>query len=182
MNAGRAVKRTRVMRANRSPVWLRALRVMLMLLALLAVLSLLVEVHPVRGHSMNPTLREGEWVLLWRGAYLLRAPAYGDLVACRFPGQDATWIKRVVGLPEDVLYGGEGTVYRNGAPLEEPYLGAPTPAFAAVKAWPEQYLLLGDHREDSLDSRHPGVGAVARERLTGRAVCVLWPPACWRWL
>ena len=179
MNAqGETARKTRVLRA---PRWLRAVCVPLVLAALILCLRLfLFDVRPVSGESMRPTLMEGEWVLVSRTVYSLRAPRYGELVVCHPKKIAETWIKRVVGLPDDILRAEDGVLYRNDLPVPEPYLATATTPFSPIKAWEDEYLLLGDHRESSADSRVAGIGAIKREELVGRAVLVIWPPSSWR--
>ncbi|MDR3051147.1 MAG: signal peptidase I [Oscillospiraceae bacterium] len=153
------------------------------LVLVLAAHLLLFDIRPVRGHSMAPILKEGQWVLIFKPAYVLSAPDYGQLVVCTFPGQRDLWIKRVLGRPGDMLRAQGGLVYRNGQPLAESYLfRTNTPDFPMLKAWDGQYLLLGDNRAESVDSRDPSLGAVPDDLLTGRAVLVIWPPSAWRTL
>ena len=156
-------------------------------LACLSVLVLLLVLHliffdmrPVEGHSMIPTLQEGEWVLVAKQSYLLRAPVYGELVVCQPAGSTSLWIKRVVGLPGDVLEARDGSLYRNGAPVQEPYLDVETPDFSPIKAWDGEYLLLGDDRADSQDSRLPNIGAIPHDEILGHAIFVFWPVNKWR--
>lgn len=175
------LQKIRLFRNRKSTALYRILFVLLILfVCLLVARVLLLDIRPVQGHSMLPTLREGEWVLVLKPAYLLSAPKYGEVVAFHPVSGDEDWIKRVVGLPGDVLSAQGGQVYRNGESIKEPYLAKETPDFSSVKAWDGEYLLLGDHREDSLDSRLPHVGAVPHEDIIGHAIFVIWPPAAWR--
>lgn len=175
------LQKYRLFRARQSTTLFRVLFVLLILfVCLLAIRMLLLDIRPVQGQSMLPTLHEGEWVLVLKPAYVLSAPQYGEVVAFHPVSGHEDWIKRVVGLPGDVLCAQGGQVYRNGASIEEAYLTEETPDFSSVKAWDGEYLLLGDHREDSLDSRLPHVGAVPHEDIIGRAIFVIWPPAAWQ--
>jgi signal peptidase I len=167
-------------RRRRTPAWLRVGSGVALLLGLVSMLRLLVfDIHPVKGQSMDPTLHEGEWVLIDKSAYSLRSPRYGELAVCAPPAVTDEWIKRIIGLPGDVLRAERGVLYRNGAPVQEPYLDERTPTFSAISSW-DGYLLLGDNRENSSDSRLSDIGAIPREALRGHAMCVIWPPAAWR--
>ncbi len=173
--------RTRMRRSGKPLAWHSTLTAVAIVLTLTWFVSALVlDIRPVHGESMQPTLRQGQWVLIIKPLYAMRAPQRGELAVCRFPGQSALWIKRVVGVPGDVLTAEGGCVLLNGQPLTEQYLAEPTPDFAPVKAWDHQYLLLGDHRSESFDSRDPTLGAVPKEALLGKAMCVIWPPDAWR--
>jgi len=84
-------------------------------------------------------------------------------------------IKRVVGLPGDVVEGKNGKLYRNNKPVAEPYLpkGTFTSDFGKVVIKPGYYWVMGDNREDSADSRV--FGQVPRSALVGRAILKVWP-------
>ncbi len=84
-------------------------------------------------------------------------------------------IKRVVGLPGDILEGRGGKLWRNGRPAAEPYLPPRTVTsdFGPVRIRPGHYWMMGDNREDSADSRY--FGQVPRSALVGRAFVKVWP-------
>jgi len=168
-------------RVRRPPVWLRPVSAISAVLAVLVLLhSVLFDVRPVQGESMEPTLHQGEWLLIFKPAFALREPRYGDLAVFIPSAADDAWVKRVVGLPGDVLHAESGQLYRNGEPVNERYLIETTPAFSAIKSWTNEYLVLGDHRMSSSDSREHVIGAIPRDCLLGRAAYVIWPPSAWR--
>ncbi|MCL2810714.1 MAG: signal peptidase I [Clostridia bacterium] len=168
-------------RIRRPPAWLRPVSALSAVLAIILLLyALVLDLRPVQGDSMEPTLHEGEWVLILRPSFALRGPKYGDLAVFIPAAVGDAWIKRVVGLPGDVLHAEEGRLYRNGEPVSEGYLAETTPAFSAIKSWSNEYLVLGDHRTNSSDSREQVIGAIPRNQLHGRAVYVIWPPSAWR--
>jgi len=168
-------------RVRKPPAWLRPVSAALAVLAVFALLHALVfDIRPVQGASMEPTLREGEWVLILRPGFALREPRYGDLAVFTPGVAGNAWIKRIVGLPDDVLHAEGGQLYRNGEPVSERYLAQATPPFSAIKAWHDEYLVLGDARMNSADSREPVIGSIPRGRLQGKPVYVIWPPSAWR--
>ncbi|MCL2544903.1 MAG: signal peptidase I [Clostridia bacterium] len=170
-------------RVRRPPAWLRPVSAVAAVLAVLFLLyTLMFDVRPVQGDSMEPTLFEGEWVLILKPGFALRVPRYGDLAVFTPEVTDDAWIKRVVGLPGDVLHAEGGQLYRNGEPVNEDYLAETTPAFSAIKSWAGEYLVLGDHRMNSSDSREHVIGAIPRDHLLGKAIFVVWPPSAWRLL
>jgi signal peptidase I len=151
---------------------------------------------------MEPTLDVGDRVVVNRLAYRLGDPGHGQVVVFLRPtGTDQpsssgplSWvrravaqglggtppgsedlIKRVVGLPGDVLEGRDGHVIRNGVEVAEPYLrpGTVTSEFKKVRIKPDHLWVMGDNREDSADSRT--FGQVHRSALVGRAVLTVWP-------
>ena len=168
-------------RVRRPPAWLRPVSAVSAVLAVLLFLyALMFDIRPVQGDSMEPTLREGEWVLILKPGFALRVPRYGDLAVFTPDVAEEAWIKRVVGLPGDVLHAESGQLYRNGEPVNERYLDEATPSFSAIKSWTDEYLVLGDHRMNSSDSREHVIGAIPRDHLLGKAIYVVWPPSAWR--
>lgn len=133
----------------------------------------------VDGFSMNPTLQNGEYILVNRLAYKTGVPERGDIIVFRFPsdeGQDL--IKRVIGLPGETVHIGDGIVTINGIRLEEPYI-AQTPLYQGEWVVPEGYLfVLGDNRNDSRDSHQWGLLPI--ENVIGKSVVIYWPPEEWK--
>ena len=131
----------------------------------------------VAGTSMQDTLCGGDIVLVTRFDYAAgQTPKRGDVVQCRFPGRSDTYIKRVVGLPgERVAYAG-GALTVNGAAVDEPYVSSPTGDFSVLLG-ADEYLVLGDNRMESYDSRMADMGAIGAAAFTGRVRLVVWPPA-----
>ena len=133
----------------------------------------------VDGFSMNPTLQDGEYILVNRLAYKIGHPVRGDIVVFSFPmdpKQDL--IKRVIGLPGESISVQDGKVMINGVPLEEPYIAAP-PIYNGTWEVPEgQLFVLGDNRNESKDSHEWGLLPV--ENVVGRAILIYWPPPQWQ--
>jgi signal peptidase I len=146
----------------------------------------LIQAFFIPSRSMEPTLDVGDRVVVNRLAYRLGEPAHGQVVVFLRPtGADPApagtppgsedLIKRVVGVPGDVLEGRQGRLWRNGRPVDEPYLrdNTFTSDFKRVRVRPDHYWVMGDNREDSADSRV--FGQVDRSALVGRAVLTVWP-------
>ncbi|HJR81706.1 MAG TPA: signal peptidase I [Anaerolineales bacterium] len=133
----------------------------------------------VDGFSMNPTLQNGEYILVNRLAYKLGEPVRGDIVVFSFPmdpKQDL--IKRVIGLPGETISVQDGKVLVNGLPLDEPYIAAP-PIYNNTWVVPEgQLFVLGDNRNESKDSHEWGM--LPMENVVGRAILIYWPPQEWK--
>jgi len=133
----------------------------------------------VDGFSMNPTLQDGEYILVNRLAYKIGNPVRGDIVVFSFPmdpRQDL--IKRVIGLPGESISVQDGKVMINGIPLEEPYIAAP-PIYNGTWEVPEgQLFVLGDNRNESKDSHEWGL--LPLENVVGRAILIYWPPPEWQ--
>ena len=134
----------------------------------------------VEGMSMSPTLKDKENLILDKISYRFRDPERYEIVV--FPPkykENTYYIKRVIGLPGETVQIRNGEVYIDGMRLEgdEAYGKIKDPGLAAEPflLGDEEYFVLGDNRNDSIDSREPEVGAVRREDILGRAFFRLWP-------
>jgi signal peptidase I len=145
----------------------------------LAVIIIVFFYQPVKveGTSMAPLLSDQERIFINKFAYRLGAIERGDVVVFWYPLDPAkSFIKRVVGLPNDLLEIREGRVYVNGRRLSEPYLPAEFKDFSGygpVHLRPAEYFLMGDHRASSNDSRM--FGPVPASYIYGKAVFAYWP-------
>ena len=128
------------------------------------------------GPSMQPNIYRGERVLMEKISYRLHPPRRGDVVVAERPDGEIALIKRVIGLPGEVIEVREGHVWINGELLDEPwvaYFGGP--GYPATRI-PDGYLfILGDNRPNSRDSR--AIGPVPLSTIRGRAWLIYWPPS-----
>lgn len=136
--------------------------------------TLVLPVLQISGESMEPTLNNGEIVVLVKTTKMKR----GDL--CGFSYNNKILIKRVIGLPGDeVNIDAEGTVYINGEALEEPYIADKALGECDIEfpyTVPEnEYFLMGDHRESSIDSRSSVIGCIKYEQIIGKIFWKIWP-------
>ncbi|HEY8425824.1 MAG TPA: signal peptidase I [Limnochordales bacterium] len=131
----------------------------------------------VQGQSMEPTLYDGERLLVDKLTYRLRDPQRGEVVVFRVPSDPSRrFIKRIIGVPGDVIEFQDGRVVLNGRVLRESYVLGPTLSGRTRQTVPPgRYFVLGDNRANSEDSRFAEVGFVPRELIVGRAVFVYWP-------
>ena len=149
--------------------------VLTMVAAVAALIATLVlPVLQIEGTSMEPTLKNGDIVLLTKTTAFDR----GDI--CGFAWNNKILIKRVIGIPGDwIEIDTDGTVYRNGEKLDEPY--AEQIAFGECdlefpyQVPQEQYFVLGDMRESSIDSRNTLVGCVENKQIIGKIFFRVWP-------
>lgn len=129
------------------------------------------------SRSMAPTLKPGQIVLMRAGHHHRHLPERGELVIYRSPEDENPWIQRVIGLPGEQVAIEDGRVTINGQPLNEEYLdpanvGTEYSRWMHVMTVPQQqYLLLGDNRDNSMDGRLQGT--IPHERLLGKVVLVL---------
>jgi signal peptidase I len=159
---------------------------------------------------MEPGLQVGDRILVCRICMAFSDPAYGDVVVFADPtpedqpdrgivGGALHWlgegigvaqpdfedfIKRVAGLPGDVIEINRGALFRNGERIREPYLdpGRDTRSFGPVTVPDGMLFVLGDNRLVSGDSRFEppnGVGMVPLDRVIGEAFVVVWPVSRW---
>lgn len=148
----------------------------LTIVAAVAVLiaTLILPVLQIEGTSMEPTLVNGDIVLLTKTTHFDR----GEL--CGFSWNNKLLIKRVIGIPGDwIEIDTDGTVYLNGEKLDEPYaqqlaMGECDLEFP-FQVPQEQYFVLGDMRESSIDSRNTLIGCVEKDQIVGRVFFRIWP-------
>lgn len=157
--------------------WLRDLCVSVVI----AIIVILFLYQPVRveGTSMMPSLVNQERIFINKYAYRfgLTDIARGDMVVFWFPGDPTkSYIKRVIGVPGDMVEVNDGTVLVNGKALAESYVPQEYRDHVSMPRRvvpPEQYFVLGDNRSSSNDSRSWGM--VPRSYVYGEAVFVYWP-------
>lgn len=132
----------------------------------------------VDGTSMEPSLHNGEFVLVNKLAYRFGKPHLGDVIVFHYPRDPKQeYIKRVIGVPGDKIEIAGGQVYVNGFRLTEPYIAAP-PNYSGSWSVPEGSLfVLGDNRNNSSDSH--SWGYVPYNYMIGKSVLVYWPPDQW---
>lgn len=162
----------------------------------------------VDGQSMYPTLHDGDSVILWE---LFYQPSLFDIVVFEV-SSDTYFVKRIVGMPGQHVAYRNDQLYINGEAVEEVYLPEAMDRVEAMGShWnrslstftedfeleeicrhngfydcaviPEGYfLLLGDNRPNSKDSRHLGVGLVHESQIMGQSVWIQWPISRFGWI
>lgn len=135
-------------------------------------------VTPIRvnGDSMNPTLKDGEIMILNKIGYSINGVERFDIVVVDYNGDKL--IKRVIGLPGETLKYENNVLYINGQEIEEPYLNESTEDFNITslgysKIPRDCYFVLGDNRDDSKDSRI--IGCVSEKQIKGKTSLVILP-------
>jgi len=126
----------------------------------------------VENVSMQPTLHEGEFILVNKLAYRLGDFDRGDIIVFHHDAME-DYIKRVVGLPGDQIEVRDEHVFINGQLMDEHYIAAP-PLYTGAWEVPEGHVfVLGDNRNQSSDSHNWGYVPVGT--VVGRALIVYWP-------
>ncbi len=160
-----------------------------------------VEVVVVPTTSMLPAIHPGDLVLVDKVAYATHGPRLGDVVVFenpefkaipahsgnalisawrhQFAPVDRVLIKRVIGLPGQVVQVTPDAVLIDGRVLREPWLRSPAQGktFGPYRIPKGEYFLMGDNRLHSIDSRYFPGHAVPRSLILGKAISVLWPPS-----
>ena len=141
----------------------------------LTVRTLIFEPVKVDGRSMDATLKNGEIMFVTKPEYLAGDPERFDVVICHYPNRGNTnFVKRVVGLPGDVVEVSGGYLYVNGEKYEEEYITHRPDYTMAPYTVPEgQYFVLGDNRSNSNDSHL--IGPIARDMIKGKVRWVIYP-------
>ena len=139
----------------------------------------------VVGSSMNPTLKNGETVLINKVTYRLNTPQRNDIVAFRHTdssNNEMNIVKRVIGLPGDKIEVVNGMVYLNGERFHH-LVGAYNQEDLILRgnmAYPiivpeESYFVLGDNKVNSMDSRYQEIGLIPKKELSGKIIIRIWP-------
>lgn len=135
----------------------------------------------VDGKSMYDTLDDADSLWLDKLSYRLHDPERFDIVVFPVP-DEGFYIKRIIGMPgETVRIDEDGVIYIDDRPLDEDYgYEAINPdeigrAGEGVVLGEDEYFVMGDNRNHSLDSRFEEVGNISRDRLRGKAVLRMWP-------
>ena len=159
------------------------------------------EMVRVNGESMNSTLANGEIMFVTKFDYASTwlsfpwqddeakenaarittggNPQRFDVVVCRYPGRgDTNFVKRVVGMPGDTVEVREGYLYVNGEKYDEPYIKdeyrtGRLNSFGPYEVPEGEYFVMGDHRNNSNDSRMQG--SLPRDMIIGHVRTVLYP-------
>lgn len=176
------------------------LQTALLALVLFSGLQISIQNYRVEGSSMEPTLAEGQYLLVNKLAYyhvdtehlsrylplvdgqkgdvsyLARPPERGEIIVFRFPGEPSrNFVKRIVAILGDSIEIRRGDVFVNDQLIDEPYLVEPSrnTIMARTVMGPGEYFVMGDNRAHSNDSR--SWGAVPLENIIGRVWVSYWP-------
>jgi len=147
----------------------------------------LFQPHQVKGNSMYPNFHNGEFLLTDKISYRFGTPQRGDVIIFKAPPSEpcaeieCEYIKRIIGTPGDTVKVSEGKIYINNQILTEPYLpkglttspGSFLRENQEVKIPPNEYLPLGDNRNQSRDGRE--FGTIPFSSIVGKAWLRYWP-------
>lgn len=134
----------------------------------------LAQATVVFGQSMEPNLSQNQRLIVDKVSYRFHPPQRDDIIVLDLPEMDEMLVKRIVGLPGEVVEVRDGIVYVNGDALPEPYEHDATPYdMEAITLGPLYYFVLGDNRGNSNDSRV--FGPAHRDHILGRVWLRYWP-------
>lgn len=135
----------------------------------------------VDGPSMEDTLHNGDHLMVEKISYHLDKLKRFDIIVFYPHGRDDEeyYVKRIIGLPGETVQIKGSDIYINGEVLKENYGKEPI-TYAGLAAEPiplgdDEYFVMGDNREVSLDSRYEEVGVVPKKNIGGRAILRIWP-------
>ncbi|MGC9469777.1 MAG: signal peptidase I [Anaerolineae bacterium] len=160
--------------------WLQdTLETLLLAAILFFIINTLTGRYQVHGQSMEPSLHDGQYLIASKVSYWLHSPERGDVVVLDPPNRDGSipYIKRVIGLPGDLVEVRDQRVWVNGVALNEPYISAPPNYPGNWVVGEGEYFVLGDNRNNSSDSHSWGL--LPEEHIIGKAFFSYWPPEYW---
>ncbi len=154
----------------------QVLAVVLIAVGVFFLLRVTVQSFVVVGSSMEPSLEDGQRLLVNKVVYHLREPQRGEIIVFHQPnGGRVDLIKRIIALPGDIVEIKEGAVYINDSAIDEPYIKAAPSYTMAEEEIPEgEYFVLGDNRNNSNDSH--SWGELPQQNIIGKAWLSIWPP------
>jgi len=135
----------------------------------------------VRGESMEPTLEDGDYLIIDEISYYFREPKRGEVIVFKYPQNSSIlFIKRIIGLPGETIEIKDAKIFisknNNHFVLDESYYLPPfikTIGDIKVELEEDEYFVLGDNRSFSYDSRKFGV--LKRDKIIGRVLLRAWP-------
>lgn len=154
---------------------------LVVLIATFLVVTYVGQRTKVMGASMEPTLIDGDNLIVDKISYRFEDPQRFDIIVFPFRYKEKTYyIKRIIGLPGETVYIDEnGVIYIDGEVLKESYgkevIADPGRAFEPITLDEDEYFVMGDNRNNSSDSRDPVVGNIHRDELIGKAWMRIWP-------
>ncbi|MEI7025876.1 signal peptidase I [Paenibacillus sp. y28] len=158
--------------------WIKS--ILIALVVVLIIRQFLFVPSMVEGHSMDPTLAHGEWLIVNKAIYLLSEPEPGEIAVIRDPeeGESEKYlVKRIVAGPGSKVEIRGGRLYIDGKRTDEKYTDVPIQDVdhGPYQLGSSQYFVMGDNRHLGASKDSRSFGPVDRERIAGRAQWIVWP-------
>lgn len=159
--------------------WIKSVGVALVIV--IVIHFFIFNLSTVKGQSMEPTLRDGEWLFINKIGYIIGGPDRGDIVILKDPDEQLGFreflVKRIVGLPGDTIEISEQKLYINGKQLHESYTDT---AIQDGNHGPEivppgHYFVMGDNRHQFASTDSRTFHSVPERMIKGKAQFILWP-------
>jgi len=154
----------------------------LTLIIVLPIRIFIAEPFVVSGASMEPTFKNGDYLIVDRLSYQFGEPSRGEVVIFRYPKDPSKYfIKRIIGLPKETLvFSSDKLIIKNaenpnGFTLNQDYAVKNRPTDGSVTLRENEYFVMGDNRPQSSDSRV--WGPLPEDHIVGRALIRLFPPS-----
>lgn len=157
------------------------------MLIVLLMFTFVLRGKTIVGESMYPTLKDGEQVFINVAASYLNDIKRFDIVVVKHASDDDLWVKRVIGLPNETVEYKDNKLFINDLEVKEPFLdntyrkriekekGMFTADYPKHTLKADEYLLVGDNRVNSLDSRSESVGPFKRSQILAKGMFVYYP-------
>ena len=167
---------------NQENFWLEIGKTLAMAMVLsFGIRTFVAEARYIPSSSMEPTLQINDRLIIEKMTYRFQKPKRGDVIvfnateALQAQNFNDAFIKRIIGIPGDTVIVSNGKVMVNGNAIKEFYIKeAPEYNYGPVTVPENEYLVLGDNRNNSYDSHYWGF--VPYEKIIGRASVRFWPP------
>jgi signal peptidase I len=170
---------------QKSKIWEWAKAIILAVGLAMIIRIFLFEPYLVEGTSMDPTLKDGDRLFVNKTLQFIGEIKEGDIVIIDGEEEKIRYVKRIIGLPGDIVSAEEGKVFVNGTELDEPYLEGNekeaeqmgmllTSDFEEIEVPEGSYFVMGDNRLNSMDSRN-GLGLIDGDRILGKSEFIFFP-------
>jgi signal peptidase I len=150
---------------------------LLEILILFAIINTVLTFVHVENISMEPTLKNGEYLIVNKYAYTLEKMKLGDIIVFNRPeDKNRNYIKRIIGLPGDEILIQNGTLFVNGKSVSEPYITTPPYYNGFWHVGNDEVFVLGDNRNISIDSHNwVNTNGILLKDIIGKAIILYWP-------